>query len=99
MFAVFQLLQMVLGFVMWTLIGQGALALLIWPRRHANAIYRVLSWITWPVRRPIRMLMPKFVNDVHIGWVALLLLGILRLGIYMAFYSQGWIPTIQPPAQ
>ena len=34
--------------------------------------------------------------DAHVGFVALFLLLVARVGLYMVFYSQGWIPTLSP---
>jgi uncharacterized protein YggT (Ycf19 family) len=94
MFRVFQILILIVGFVTWTLVGQGVLAALIWPNRHQNAIYRMFSAITWPAWRVARAISPRFVSDAQTGFVALLLLILLRFGLYMLFYSQGWIPSI-----
>lgn len=96
MFMVYQILVMVIATVTWTLIGQGALALLLGPRRQANLVYRFMSHITYPVIRGTRIIMPRFVVDAHIGFIALFLLLLLRLVVYMVFYSQGWIPTLEP---
>jgi uncharacterized protein YggT (Ycf19 family) len=98
-FRVFQILILIVGFMTWTLVGQGALALLIWPNRRQNAIYRLFSAITWPAWRVARALSPRFVSDAQAGFVAFLLLILLRFGLYFFFYSQGWIPSISEPAR
>lgn len=95
MFMVYQILVMVIATVTWTLIGQGVLALMLGPRHQANFIYRFMASITYPVIRGTRIIMPRFIVDAHIGFIALFLLLLLRLGVYMAFYSQGWIPTLE----
>lgn len=92
MFTVFQLLMLVDGFFMWSLIGQGALALLIGQRRHNNIFYKFLARITRPVIVATRALMPRFIVDHHIGFIAVALLFILRFLIYFIWYSNGWIP-------
>lgn len=98
MFAIYQILVMVIATVTWTLIGQGVLALLLGPKRRINFVYRFMASITYPVIRTTRAVMPRFVVDAHIGFIALFLLLLLRLVVYMAFYSQGWIPTASGPA-
>jgi hypothetical protein len=99
MFQVFQVVQLAIGFFMWTLIGQGALALLIGEKRHANPVYRVFAAITWPVWWAARRLSPKALPDARMGIVALLLLLALRFAIYMLFYAAGWIPTVGVTSQ
>jgi len=97
MFAVYQILVMVIAAMTWTLIGQGVLALLLGPRRTTNFVYRFMAGITYPVIRLTRALMPRFIVDAHIGFIALFLLLLLRLVVYMVFYSQGWIPSVSGP--
>lgn len=94
MFMVYQILVMAIATMTWTLIGQGVLALLLGPRRQANLIYRFMSKITYPAIRGTRIIMPRFVVDAHIALIAFFLLLLLRLVVYMVFYSQGWIPTL-----
>lgn len=96
-FTLFQLIQIALGFLMWSLIGQGVLALLIGQRRHVNAIYRVFQFMTWPAWSFTRAITPRFVADPQVGYVAFFLLGVVRLAVYLVFYRQGWIPTVAPP--
>ncbi|QKT04644.1 hypothetical protein HUS23_12915 [Ectothiorhodospiraceae bacterium 2226] len=98
MFQLFQILQLILGAMMWTLIGQGLLALLLRERRHENSIYKVMGWVTWPARALARALTPRVVVDEHIPLLAFLLIIMVRVGLYMWFYAQGWIPTIDVAA-
>ena len=99
MFLVFQIVQVVIGVFMWTLIGQGALALLIGEDRHANPVYRLFSAFTRPLWRAARYLAPKSLPDARIGIVALLLLLALRFAIYLLFYAFGWISAVGVTAQ
>lgn len=92
MFTIFQLLMLVDGFFMWSLIGQGVLALLAGQRRHNNVVYKFLTQINKPVIVATRAIMPKFVLDQHIGFIAVALLFILRFPIYFIWYANGWIP-------
>lgn len=92
MFVVFQLLMLVDGFFMWSLIGQGALVLLAGQRRHHNIFYQFLARINKPVLSVTRAIMPRFILDQHIGFVAVILLLIIRLPIYFIWYANGWIP-------
>jgi uncharacterized protein YggT (Ycf19 family) len=94
MFVVFQLLQMLLGLWMWTLLGRAVLWMLIPSSRSGNPVYRVMTWVCWPVLAPLRHLLPRSVPDPHIGFYALGLVLLLRVLSYMVFYSQGWIPTV-----
>jgi hypothetical protein len=94
MFTLYQLLSLALGVLMWTLIGRGALALLLGERRRENFVYRFFAGITAPLFRLTRLVTPGFVADAHLGLVALFLILALRIGLYMLFYSQGWIPSV-----
>ena len=94
MFKLFQIIQLVLGALMWTLVGQGVLALILGQKRATNFVYRFFTHITSPVMKPTRLIAPKFVADAHIGFLALFLLIMLRLAIYMFFAYNGWIPSM-----
>jgi uncharacterized protein YggT (Ycf19 family) len=93
-FKLYQVLSLVLGVLTWTLIGQGLLALMLGEGRNSNPVYRLFAAITRPLLRVSRWLAPGFVADAHLGWLALFLVLALRVGLYMFFYSQGWIPSI-----
>jgi uncharacterized protein YggT (Ycf19 family) len=95
---VFNVLQLVLGIYMWTLAGQGILVLLLREKRHTNPAYRIAAWVTAPVLKLTRIITPRFVIDAHIGFLAFFLLLVIRIGLYMLFYSQGWLvlPEIPP---
>lgn len=94
-FQLFQFLQLVLGAMMWTLVGQALLALLLREQRHSNPIYQVMNWVTWLPRTTARALAPGVIVDTHIPLLAFLLLIVARVGLYMVFYAQGWIPSLE----
>ncbi len=96
MFALYQILSLLIGVLMWTLIGQGLLALILGERRQQNFVYRFMAAITRPVLWLTRLVTPRLVLDRHLGWLALFLLLLLRVALYMFFYAQGWIPSISP---
>ncbi len=96
MFALYQILSLLIGVLMWTLIGQGLLALILGERRHQNFVYRFMAAITHPILWLTRRITPRLVLDRHLGWIALFLLLLLRIALYMFFYAQGWIPTMLP---
>lgn len=98
MFQLFQILSILLATLMWTLVGQGVLRLLLKERADTNIIYRFFAAITRPVVVATRFITPRFVVDAHIGYVAFFLLLMLRVGLYMLFYSQGWLPTLAESA-
>jgi uncharacterized protein YggT (Ycf19 family) len=95
LFQLYQLLSLALGVLMWTLIGQGLLAVMIGQHREQNFVYRFFATITRPLFRLTRWVSPRFVADAHLGFVALFLVLAARVGLYMLFYSQGWIPSLQ----
>jgi hypothetical protein len=51
-------------------LGQGLVALFSGTRREQNVIYQVFRIVTGPVTRATRLLMPKFVPDRHVPFVA-----------------------------
>lgn len=93
MFALFQILMLIDGFFTWSLIGQGALALLIGRRRHDNLVYGLLARVNAPVLGLARALTPRFVDARFVGLIAVLLLIALRFVLYFVWYANGWIPT------
>jgi hypothetical protein len=51
-------------------LGQGLVALFSGARREQNVIFQVFCIVTGPVTRATRLLMPKFVPDRHVPFVA-----------------------------
>jgi len=67
--------------------------------RPPNPVYRLFTWALWPVLAPLRATLGRVVPHSHLGWYAFILLLGLRIGLYMLFYSQGWLvlPTKAVP--
>ncbi len=51
-------------------LGQGLVAIFSGTRREQNVIYQVFRIITGPVTRATRWMMPRFVPDRHVPFVA-----------------------------
>jgi len=51
-------------------LGQGLVAVFSGARREQNVIYQVFRIVTGPVTRATRFLMPKFIPDRHIPFIA-----------------------------
>jgi hypothetical protein len=51
-------------------LGQGLVAVFSGTRREQNVIYQVFRIVTGPVTRATRFLMPKFIPDRHIPFIA-----------------------------
>ena len=66
---------------MFALIGQGVLAILPGVDREKNLFYLILKTIASPGWRLARWLSPRFVLDQHVGWIALLILALLWVGL------------------
>lgn len=65
-------------------LGQALVAAFSGARRHENIIYQIFKIITNPVTRATRFMMPRFIPDRHIPFVAFgLLLWIWFFAIIM----------------
>lgn len=93
MYALFQAMQMLIRLLVYTFIGQGLLALLVGPAYRENVVWRFFEAITRPAWRLTRGLAPRRIGDRAIAPLAVLLLLLANIGLYMLFYSQGWITT------
>lgn len=51
-------------------LGQGLVAVFSGARREQNVIFQVFRIVTGPVTRTVRLLMPKFIPDRHVPFVA-----------------------------
>jgi uncharacterized protein YggT (Ycf19 family) len=98
MYALFQIVQLVLRLLIYTFIGKGLLAFLAGQAYRNNVVWRFFDAITRPVWRLTRAITPRFVGDGAITFLAVLLLIIVNIGLYMFFHNQGWItpPRISP---
>jgi hypothetical protein len=66
---------------LFSLIGQGVLAVLPGVDRQKNVFYLVLKTLASPAWRFARWISPRFVVDQHVGFVALFILLVLWLGL------------------
>ena len=77
-------LRVLVEICLFALIGQGVLAVLPGVDRERNVFYLILKTIASPGWRVARWVSPRFVLDQHVGWVALLLLVVLWIGLAIA---------------
>ena len=96
MLTTYTLLQYLLAVLMWTLIGRGILRVMIPGDPMKNPVYKLFTWALWPVLARSGASLGRLVPESHLGWYALILLLMLRLGLYFLFYGQGWL--VLPPA-
>jgi hypothetical protein len=68
-------------------LGQGLVAVFSGANRDKNVIYQVFRIITGPVTRATRLLMPKFIPDRHIPFIAFGLL--MWVWIFLIFGIAG----------
>ena len=73
------------------LLGQAALFVLAGSKRDQNIIYLMLKTVTAPIMKLTRMIVPRFVVDQHIGFLALFflllleaILIVLKIRLYLA---------------
>jgi uncharacterized protein YggT (Ycf19 family) len=92
----FLIVQMVIRLLIYTIVGKGVLALLAGPGYRSNVVWRFFDVITRPIWRLTRAIAPHFIGDAAIGFLAVLLLIAINIGLYMVFHSQGWLTP--PPA-
>jgi hypothetical protein len=74
-------LRMLVEICLFSLIGQGVLAVLPGVDREKNLFYLILKTLASPAWRVARWVSPKFVVDAHVGWVALFILLVLWVGL------------------
>jgi hypothetical protein len=77
-------LRMLVEINLFALVGQGVLAVLPGVDREKNIFYLLLKAVASPALRVARWISPRFVVDQHVGWVALLLLLVLWIGLAIA---------------
>jgi hypothetical protein len=72
-------------------LGQGLVAVFSGARREQNVIFQVFRIVTGPVTRTVRLLMPKFIPDRHVPFVAfgLLLWVWIFLIVALASFRRG----------
>lgn len=77
-------LRMLVEINLFALLGQAVLGVLPGVDREKNFFYLILKTLASPAMRVARWISPRFVVDQHVGWVALLLLMMLWLGLAVA---------------
>ena len=72
-------------------LGQGLVAVFSGANREQNVIYQVFRIVTGPVTRATRFLMPRFIPDRHVSFIAfgLLLWAWVFLIIGLASVARG----------
>jgi uncharacterized protein YggT (Ycf19 family) len=66
---------------LFSLIGQGVLALLAGSRRHTNPVYRLFALLTRPVIALVRRISPPQILDRHLPFVAFFVMFWLWVGL------------------
>lgn len=89
----YALLNFIIALFMWTLVGRAVLWLIAGGNVQGNFVYRFFTRMLTPVLVPTRALLPRFIPDAHVGWWAFALLVLLRVGLYVLAFTQGWLPT------
>jgi hypothetical protein len=74
-------LRIIVEIALFSLMGQGVLAVLPGVDRDRNLFYQVLKTLASPAMRVARWVSPRFVDDRHVGWVALFILLVLWFGL------------------
>lgn len=69
---------------LFTLIGQGVLAIFAGRSRDKNFVYRLMQTITSPAVKSVRYVTPRFILDAHIPFVTFFLLFWLWIGLAFA---------------
>jgi hypothetical protein len=77
-------LKLLAEIVLLCLIGQWLLGLLAGSKRDTNFFYRVLSTVTQPVVRGVRLISPRAVLDRHVALAAFVLLAMLWVVVTIA---------------
>lgn len=90
----YRLIRYVISVFMWTLAGRGVLFMILVaagadPKQ--NKVYHVLTWMLWPVLRPLRVVVPKAVPDAYVAIMALPLLWLLLIAVGIAGLQLGWV--------
>jgi uncharacterized protein YggT (Ycf19 family) len=69
---------------LFALLAQAVLAVLAGKTRDRNAVYRLMQTITSPAVKCMRMLMPRFILDRHLPFIAFFILFWLWIGLAIA---------------
>lgn len=80
--------KMLAEIALMLLLGRGLLALLAGPARGSNPVYRLLQWLTDPLLRGTRAMLPGFLLERHLGLAAgaaLLLIWLLSTAFKVSY--------------
>jgi hypothetical protein len=65
-----RVLKALVEVVAFCYLGQAILTILALGMRQGNLFYRILHVVTDPITRATRFVMPRFMPDRHIPWIA-----------------------------
>ena len=94
LFTLYQILQIVLGFYWWMLLGQGVLFLFTGYHSENNFVFQLLRKINYPVTHLTRILAPAVIVDRHIGMLAFALVTVARIAVHIVFFRMGALPDM-----
>lgn len=81
------ILQTLLFVALLALVGQLAVGLFSWRRRHANPIYQLFALVSRPARALVRRVLPRTVSDLRVPACTFVLLCCAYLGVGFAHRS------------
>lgn len=81
---VISVIRVLVEVALFTLLGQGVLALFAGKGRERNVVYRLMQTITGPAVKTVRAVTPRFILDPHIPFVTFFLLFWLWIGLAVA---------------
>jgi hypothetical protein len=76
--------RVIVEVALFTLLGQGVLALFAGKARDRNIVYRLMQIITGPAVKAVRFVTPRFILDNHIPMVTFFLLFWVWIGLAVA---------------
>lgn len=76
--------RVVVEVALFTLLGQGVLALFAGKSRDRNVVYQLMQTITRPAVKAVRFVTPQFIIDRHVPVVTFFLLFWLWIGLALA---------------
>jgi hypothetical protein len=80
MLDLFIILKAICEVALFSLLGQGIVALLSGPNRDKNVVYQIFKVITGPPVKLTRLITPRFIIDAHVPFVTFFLFFWLWVG-------------------
>ena len=68
------IVKLIAEIALMALVGRGLVSMLAGDRRDSNFFYQILSMLTMPLERMVRLITPRIVIDRHIPIVTFLIL-------------------------